>query len=806
MQSPASETSLLINAAEHFDSATQITASRVEALLNANHQYVRSFHLGGFDIGPCVGCFDCWVRSPGLCRIPDEAQEIVHAVANAGHVIWITEVSFGGFSARLKRIIDRHIPLILPFFRVHQDLTHHQQRYPWLPPVTVFGFDHAPDAKRERLFRDHVESTCLNLGASGWSVDYFGADLVPDDEQIARAMRSIATPANPSGSREMAERSYRDTCRATASATTSTQRAVILHGSVREAAHSTSRAIAEAMADALNVGGCTAVEIVHVNNFARVGTAPQQAAQKLAEADLLIIASPLYVDTLPALTMRALEMVRDVRRVADRGSLIKPAAPRVAAIINCGFPEAAQTRFALSLVREFAREAGYGFAGGWGIGEAEVIHGRPLTAAGRMARHVYEAILAAGTALAQGHPVDDAIVAEGSKPMMPHSALRMIGTMQWYWERHRLGQSVFSLRARPHHTISKDEWEAMAVTGWARARPLRVIDRRDEADDTVTILFEDPSHDPLRYHAGQYITLEVNIGGVPVRRSYSLSSIPRETELAITVKRVPGGLMSNYIHDSLHAGDLVRSFGPAGQLVVSAIPKMVLLVAGGSGIVPLFSVARDLLLREPTAQIRLIYGAHSRSKAIFGDILEEFARAFAERFHYSFVPAEDTEAGLGERGLLTPALLERLLNGTNMAEVSDILLCGPDAMRSAVRTALCAMGYDQRLIREESFVSPRGNRVTDQIQTIHLVTDRGVVEAVSVKPDQTALDALLDAGISFPFSCLNGTCGTCVCTVLEGNNHVVLDEPNDIQQGDRKAGRVPACIMRLDGPVTITRR
>jgi ring-1,2-phenylacetyl-CoA epoxidase subunit PaaE len=790
---------VFLNAAERHDAVTQTAATRVENHLKATGELLRSFQLAEIDIGPCVGCFDCWVRSPGLCRIPDQAQEIVHAVANANRVVWVHEVSFGGFGSQIKRVIDRHIPLILPFFRMHEDLTHHQARYKWLPPVVAFGVDHAPHQARERLFRDHVESVNLNLTASSWGALYLPAGQALDDETIAQTLAACSSPTNPSGSRRGAQLAYRAACAGAVDNGARPQRVAILHGSAREMHRSTSRAISEAFADAFKAAGCAAVDIVHATAFARPGQAPSEAAQQLAQADLLLIAAPLYADTLPFLVMRALEMVRDQRR--HKGQMVPPA--RLAAVINCGFPEAEQTRFALELLRQFALEAQYTYAGGWGVGESEVIEGRPVASLGGMARHLCAAISAAGEALVRGQSIAEAVSAEGSLPLIPHAGLRAIGTLQWYWQAHKLGNSVFSLRQRPHQTMTRQEWDEMALKGWARSRPLRVIGRHQETADAVTILFEDPAHDPLRYRAGQYITLEIEIDGTWVRRSYSLCSTPQETELAITVKRVPGGVMSNYIHDRLKVGELVRSFGPAGDLTVepSSMPRTVVLVAGGSGIVPLLAVARDLLVRETLTQVRLIYGAETRRTAIFGDVLADLAEVFSDRLHYSFVPVSAADSD--EHGLLTAPLLERLLAGVVPSSVSDVLLCGPDGMRQAVRSALIALGYDGAHVRDESFVSPRAGRVSEQPQTLTVVTLDHTTQRVTVKPDQTALDAMLDAGMAVPFSCLNGSCGTCTCRVRDGDENIVLDAPNNVSPQDRAAGLVPSCITRLMGPVTL---
>lgn len=366
------------------------------------------------------------------------------------------------------------------------------------------------------------------------------------------------------------------------------------------------------------------------------------------------------------------------------------------------------------------------------------------------------------------------------------------------------GLGAAELRARPFDELSDAAWEREAAAGGARARPLRVVAKVPETDDAVTVLFEDPKHDRLTFAVGQHLTLELALGGERVRRSYSLAGTPGEPGLAITVKRVPSGVMSNHLHDGVRVGDVVRSFGPSGSFVAgeppTGRPRRLLLVAGGSGIVPLAAIARDVLAREPDARVALIYGAASKPRAIYAGALDELARLHEDRFSLQRV-LEAADGASSAVGRLDEAGLGPVLDALPAARFERVMLCGPDAMRAAARRSLEARGVDPGAIVEESFVSPRPARVSTEPQVATIVGDDGEAHAFPVPPGRTLLDAALDAGEAVPFSCTGGSCGACRVTLLDGQDAVALDEPNEVTPSDRAAGVVPACLARLNGPV-----
>jgi ferredoxin-NADP reductase/multimeric flavodoxin WrbA len=791
---------VVLNGADLESPTVDALSAEVERQLANRHDTVRTFHLRDFAIGHCLGEFDCWVKTPGRCRIHDEGQEIERAVHDAELLVLLTPLRFGGYGPQLKKAVDRLLPLVTPYFEKRADLTHHQHRYERMPHIVAIGWDAAPSAARERLFHAFVESNALNLGSPAW-----GAALVGDDpgtwgEPVARALAASALPGNASASLEEATRVLHETMRAEPAALPFAARptVAILVASARAPGTSTSESLARYLGQQLQRGGAK-VQVVSATAFARDHANAERTARQLADADVLVVASPLYFDSLPYLGVLALQQVRDARH-AERGR--RPA--RLVGLLNCGFPEPEQLRFALALLREFAREAGYSFAGALPVGGGEAIHGRPLDSTGGMTRHLRAALDDAAASLAWGEMVPAAASEQAARLFIPAPLFRLAGWWGWRTQAHAHHLRAKDLRAAPFDAIDDAEWQRMAASGRVPARPLRVIEKIPEGADAVTLVFDDPARHAGGFEAGQYLTLEMPIDGDRVRRAYSLSGAPCDAQLSITVKRVPGGLASNWIHDHLSVGALVRSFGPSGSFTPgprpTAGPRRLLLIAGGSGIVPLAVIAREILHTERDAEVALIYGSASLARAIFAAPLRHLAEEYAPRFALQFVFETPPPGWAGAQGRLDTATLGACLQRIDLGAFQRAMLCGPDGMRAAARQALCEHGFPAERMAEESFTSPRRASVPRERQIATLLGSAGS-QTLPVNDGQTLLEAALDAGVPISFSCCSGGCGACRVRITEHLDSVLLDEPNDISAEDCARGEVPACLVRLRGPV-----
>ncbi len=787
---------VILNGAE-TEGVVHDLAQFCEARARASGAEVRTFHLRLMSLAPCLGEFDCWVRTPGRCRIPDEGQEIVKAAHDADMVVRVTPVVFGGYGAVMKTAMDRHLPLILPFFRQTKDFTHHQLRYGTGAHLVTLGVDPAPTPERRRLFRALAESNAVNKGCPTWAAEVLGTDRNGWEGAVEAAFAAKTEASDASGSRDGARADLLAAVHADEGDldTTGPSKVAILMGSPRETGASTSRAIAAYLAERFGLHGIEP-DLVATSAFTRGGAAAEAAAVRIASADVLFVVAPMYVDALPGPVVEAMTAIAKVRAsVATKRAC-------VVGIVNCGFPEPEQTRYAFALIKAFAYEADYGYAGGLPVGGGEAIAGTPLASRGPVTSHIRAALDQAVEHLYAGRAVPHAVSeAIAGRSTLPPALYRLAGAAGWYAK--GMGNQVapWAMRQAPLDAVNEAEWERLGLAGATRAQPLRIIGKEPETPDAVTILFEDPAHDPLVFEAGQYVTLEATIGGERIRRAYSIATIPRDKAIAITVKRVSGGVMSNWLHDCLKVGDLIRSFGPSGSFVAGTAPtagRRLLLVAGGAGIVPLQAIARQVLENESAAQVVMIYGAQSPERMIGRESLMQIADLHDSQFRLYLI----FEAGIA--GAASARLdadgLRPILDGIDLAEFDQTMICGPDAMRSAVRAELTRRGLPSDWVVEESFVSPRAGRVSDLDQPAIIHTPDGE-RAFRVRPAQTLLEAALDAGEDISFSCMAGGCGACQVRVVDGLANVHLDAPNEVHPSQFDRGVVPACICRVSGPV-----
>ncbi len=130
--------------------------------LNKHESNGETIILNEKDIKPCLGCFKCWIQTPGICIIDDYAREVAKKMIQADNLIYLTPVHFGGYSSELKKALDRSICLMLPFFRVYKEEIHHETRYDKYPNLIVIGTLEEPNPKQEEIFSELVERNVLN--------------------------------------------------------------------------------------------------------------------------------------------------------------------------------------------------------------------------------------------------------------------------------------------------------------------------------------------------------------------------------------------------------------------------------------------------------------------------------------------------------------------------------------------------------------------------------------------------------------------------------------------------------------------
>lgn len=307
-------------------------------------------------------------------------------------------------------------------------------------------------------------------------------------------------------------------------------------------------------------------------------------------------------------------------------------------------------------------------------------------------------------------------------------------------------------------------------------------------DEISTFVFEALEPRFFSHLPGQYLTLTVDIDGRPVSRCYTISSpATRPYALTISVKREPGGLVSNWLHDRLRIGDQVRASGPLGAFTFADHPcAKYLFLSAGVGITPSMSMIRTLHdLAEPANTI-LVHSVRSPEHIVFRSELNHLA-ATDPNLRVAVICEEAGNGDWdGRRGRLTSEMLAELAPDLHERE---IFLCGPAAYMAAAQDLLSAAGVDPARIHTESFVfevvealdnGPHPAEATEF--TLQFTRSNRTVQCDA---DVTVLQAAIAAGIRVPSSCGGGMCGTCKSTLIRGSvdmQHAGGIRPKEIAQ------------------------
>ncbi len=328
-----------------------------------------------------------------------------------------------------------------------------------------------------------------------------------------------------------------------------------------------------------------------------------------------------------------------------------------------------------------------------------------------------------------------------------------------------------------------------------------------ETKDAITIVFDNPKDNPIKYKSGQFLTLIVPVGGKEVRRAYSLCSSPFvDDDLAVTVKRVDNGLMSNHLPDNLKIGDHVKILEPMGQFVTDydkTKKRHLIMFAGGSGITPMMSIIKSIIHEEPESIVSLIYCNRDIDSIIFKDELERMQTTYEGRLQIIHVLDNAPMNWQGYSGLLNSEMLSKLVERIPDwgIENTTYLMCGPEGMMKNANSLLVARNIPNDKIFKESFVqgtidkeSKKEAAADTSEAKAREVTIRydGEEYKITVEPSSTILETALDIGIDLPYSCQSGLCTACRGKALSGK--VKLDEEEGLSQSERDDGYVLTCV------------
>ncbi|WP_327749137.1 FAD-binding oxidoreductase [Streptomyces europaeiscabiei] len=292
--------------------------------------------------------------------------------------------------------------------------------------------------------------------------------------------------------------------------------------------------------------------------------------------------------------------------------------------------------------------------------------------------------------------------------------------------------------------------------------------------------------------AGQY----VGVFADGTNRPYALSSSPaRLDHWDLTVRRVPGGRVSNHLIDTVTLGDTLTTTGPMGTFHHNPLfhGEDVVFLAGGSGVVPAMSMIRDIVDHGLDRRFHLIYGSRTDDDIVFRDRLDALSADHHPNIRIDHVVAEPGPDWSGPTGFLTSSLIKTLAGPLNSRTV---YVCGPQALYPYALQQLLHLGHPRRRIRFEANGAP-----ADPTRQTHWPTDAAPDGEVSVtaagrtfrtRRDRPLLDALEDEGIRPEAACRSGECSLCRVRVLKGTVHTA-DEAK-LRMSDARLGYTHSCV------------
>jgi ferredoxin-NADP reductase len=339
---------------------------------------------------------------------------------------------------------------------------------------------------------------------------------------------------------------------------------------------------------------------------------------------------------------------------------------------------------------------------------------------------------------------------------------------------------------------------------------------RQETHDVKTFVLTPATPGRFTYQPGQFMTYAFEIGGETIHRCYTISSPPtRPNAISLTVKRVPNGPVSNWLHDNLKPGVSVKALGPMGSFTCFAHPATrYLFLSGGSGITPMMSMARTFHDLADPKDIVFVHSARTVTDIIFREELELLARLNPS---FRYVPiCEAANPLVAYSGLTGRLSLDQVKLIAPDFMDREVFVCGPQPYMAAVRKMLENAGFDMKHHHEESFnfetlsaaeqaEAIEGEAVLNATETVRTfkVEFTRTRRSIEVPENMTVLEAAKRAGMRLPSSCTQGLCGTCKSKKVSGT--IDMNHQGGIRQREIDAGMMLLCCSRPTSDLVIER-
>lgn len=354
---------------------------------------------------------------------------------------------------------------------------------------------------------------------------------------------------------------------------------------------------------------------------------------------------------------------------------------------------------------------------------------------------------------------------------------------------HTLVQSVFSPTAF-------DFWASHLNPTWSWQRPLaRIVARQIVAKDSVTLTLK-PNRHVQPFIAGQHINITAEIKGVNVTRSYSPSrTADRSDVFTITIKRMSGGKVSNWLYDHAQVGQVLEIGAPFGEMTLSDLHQKHIFLAAGSGITPFLSLIHGWVAQGALGDVTLIYWAKTQAELCFVDEFSALTKKYANlQVHYALTQEQPSQ------NVLSPShtSFERISQHVLETIVPDLnqrvaYACGPAGFVELARTLTQEQAKD---FYGEAFSLPVITDDNAAQVNIHLSKSNRTIRVASGQPLLAALEA---QGLKPESGCRMGICNTCVCTKQAGTTEHILTQERDTESGSS----VRICISSARSDLTL---
>jgi ring-1,2-phenylacetyl-CoA epoxidase subunit PaaE len=318
----------------------------------------------------------------------------------------------------------------------------------------------------------------------------------------------------------------------------------------------------------------------------------------------------------------------------------------------------------------------------------------------------------------------------------------------------------------------------------------------------VTFAVPDALAETFRFRPGQHLTLRRVVGGVDLRRTYSVCSSAVGGPLRVAVKRVDGGVFSTWVLEQLKPGDELEVLPPAGRFgptLDPTRPRRYGLLAAGSGITPVLSIAATVLDAEPGSDVVLVYGNRTQRDVMFLEELADLKDRYPDRLQVLHVLSREEQESELLSGRIDRDRLQRLLATlVPVEQVDEWYVCGPFGMVTESRQTLLEAGADPARVHIELFHAdpppPRERTARSGTADTAVVTVvlNGRTTTVEVERDgESVLDAVLAVRPDAPFACKGGVCGTCRARCVLGS--VEMNVNYALESDELEAGVVLTC-------------